>query len=124
MRSRAVSKVQIDQALVRNAYVFGDCLEVRDGLLIEPNGNLLLELRRVRIFLRSGEVVFLAHVTPLRVRPGFLGGSLANGNDANDVPFAPTGLKIPLPINHWMELLERRHLAAAEATDRKRQPRS
>jgi len=65
MRSRAVSQVQVDEALVRNANVFRDCLEVRDGLFVEPNGDLLLELCCVWIFPRCGEVVLFSHVAPL-----------------------------------------------------------
>jgi hypothetical protein len=89
MRRCAVSQVQIDEALVRNAYVFRDCLEVRDGLFVEPNGDLLLELRCVWVLPRSGKVVFFSHVVPLWIRFGFLGSRLARGNDANDVTFTP-----------------------------------
>ena len=89
MRSCAVSQVQVDEALIRNAYVFRDRLEVRDGLFVESNGDLLLELRCVWILPRSGEVVFFSHVAPLWIGFGFLGSRLARGNDANDVTFGP-----------------------------------
>lgn len=89
MSSCAVSQVEVDEALVRNAYVFRDGLEVRDGLLVEPNGDLLLELCCVWVLPRSGEVVFFSHVAPLWIRLGFLGRRLARGDDANDVAFAP-----------------------------------
>lgn len=89
MRCCAVPQVQIDQALIRNADILRDCLEVRDGFFVEPNGNLLLELCCVWILSRSGEVVFFSHVAPLWIRFGFLGSRLACGNDANDVTFAP-----------------------------------
>ena len=89
MRSRTVSQVQINEALIRNANVFRDCLEVRDGLFVKPNGDLLLELCGVWVLPRGGEVVFFSHVAPLWIRLGFLGSSLARGNDANDVTFAP-----------------------------------
>ena len=89
MRSSAVPQVQVNEALVRNAYVLRDCLEVRDGLFVEPNGNLLLELCCVWVLPRSGEVVFFSHVAPLWIRFGFRGSRLARGNDTNDVTFTP-----------------------------------
>lgn len=89
MRSCAVPQVKVDETLVRNAYVFRDCLEVRDGLFVKSNGDLLLELRGVWVLPRGGEVVFFSHVTPLWIGFGFLGGRLARGDDANDVTFAP-----------------------------------
>ena len=64
MSGCTVSQVEIDQALVRNAHIFGDCLEVRDGLFVEPNSDLLLQLCRVGVLPCSGEVVLFAHVTP------------------------------------------------------------
>lgn len=92
MRSRAVSQVQVDEALVRNANVFRDCLEVRDGFFVEPNGDLLLELRCVWILPRSGEVVLFSHVAPLWIRLRFLGRRLASGDDANNVTFTPIAM--------------------------------
>jgi len=89
MRSRAVPQVQVDEALVWNANVFGDSLEVRDGLFVESNGDLFLELCCVWIFSRRGEVVFFAHVAPLWIRRGFLGSCLPSGNDTNDIALAP-----------------------------------
>lgn len=89
MRSCAVSQVEVDEALVWNAYVFRNCLEVRDGLFVEPNGDLLLELCCVWVLPRSGEVVFFSHVAPLWIRLGFLGRRFARGDDANDLAFAP-----------------------------------
>lgn len=89
MRSCAVSQIQVDEALVRNSNVFRDCLEVHDGLFVEPNRDLLLELCCVRVLLGSGEVVLIAHMTPLRIELGFLGRGFASGNDANDVVIAP-----------------------------------
>lgn len=60
-RSGAFLKVQIDEALVRNASFSRHGLEVRDRLFVEPNGHRLLELRGVRILPRSAEVILLAH---------------------------------------------------------------
>ena len=89
MRSRAVSQVEIYEALVRNANVFRNCLEIRDGFFVKANGDLFLELCCVWVLPRSGEVVIFAHVAPLWVRLGFLGVRLAGGDDANDVAFGP-----------------------------------
>ena len=92
MRCCAVPQVQIDETLVRNADVFRDCLEVRYGLFVEPNGDLLLELCCVWILPRSGEVVFFSHVAPLWIRLRFLGRRLASGDDANNVSFTPIAM--------------------------------
>ena len=92
VRGRTVSQVQIDEALIRNANVFRNGLKVRDGLFIEPNGDLLLELRSIGILSSSGEVVLFAHVAPLRIKPGFLGCCLASRDEANDVAFVPIAM--------------------------------
>jgi len=89
LRGRTVPQVQIDETLIRNANVFRNGLEVRDGLFIEPNGDLLLELRCIGILSCSGEVVLFAHVAPLRIEPGFLGCCLASRDEANDVAYRP-----------------------------------
>lgn len=89
MRRCAIPQVEIDEALVWNAYVFRYCLEVCDGLFVEPNGDLLLELCCVWGLPRTGEVVFILHLSPLWIIFGFLGSRLVRGNDANDVAFAP-----------------------------------
>jgi|GEM_PF-6441480 len=89
MRSRAVSQVQIDQALVWNTDVFRDRLEVGDRIFIKPNGDLFFQLGCVWVFPCSGEIVFFAHVTPLWIGLGFLGTGLARGDDANDITCAP-----------------------------------
>ena len=44
LRHGAVSQVEINKALVRNTNVFGDCLEVRDGIFVKTNRDLLFEL--------------------------------------------------------------------------------
>lgn len=85
VRCRAVSKVQIDEALIRNANVFRNGLEIRDGRFIKPNGDLLLELGHIGILSCNGEVVLSAHGAPLRIKPRFLGRCLASRSEANDV---------------------------------------
>ncbi|SBT04012.1 hypothetical protein ACCAA_130007 [Candidatus Accumulibacter aalborgensis] len=92
MRSRAVAQIQVDEALVGDTNVFRDSLEVRDGLFVEPNGDLLFELCCVWVFSGSGEVVFFAHVAPLWIRLGFLGSCLASGDNTNDMTFAPIAM--------------------------------
>ena len=44
LRHGAVSQIEIDKALVRNTNVFGDCLEVRDGIFVKTNRDLFFEL--------------------------------------------------------------------------------
>ena len=61
LRCCAVAQIQVDEALVRDADFLRDRLEVLDGFIIQPDGDLLLELRRVRVLACFGEVVFLAH---------------------------------------------------------------
>ena len=92
MRRGTVTQIQVDKALVGNAHVFGDGLEVCDGFFIKPNGNLLFELGRVGVFPCGGEVVFFAHVTPLWVRFRFPGNGLARGDNTNDIAFAPVAV--------------------------------
>ena len=59
VRSRAIPQIQIDQALVSDAYFFRDRLEVSDGVLVQANGDLLLQLRSVGILAGLGEVIVL-----------------------------------------------------------------
>jgi len=46
----AISKIQVDKALVRNASFFGHFFEVLDDILAEPNRYRFLEFRRIGIF--------------------------------------------------------------------------
>lgn len=64
MGGSAVSQIQIDEALVRNASVLRYRLKVTYGLLIKPNGDLLFKLGSIWIFPGGGKVVFFAHMTP------------------------------------------------------------
>ena len=68
MGGSAVSQIQINEALVRNASVLRYRLEITDGFLIKPNCDLLFQLGGVWIFPGSSEVVFFAHMTPFRGR--------------------------------------------------------
>lgn len=45
----AIAKVKIDEALVRNAHVFRNGLEVTDAFFVQANGDLLLKLRSVGV---------------------------------------------------------------------------
>jgi hypothetical protein len=84
MRGCAIAQVQIDETLIGYACVLRYRLEIADGLLIKTNRNLLLKLGCVRIFFCRSEVVFFAHVTPFRVRLGFLRTCFAGRDDSND----------------------------------------
>ena len=50
MRSDTISRVEVNQALVGDAYLFGYGFEVGDRVFIEPNGDRPLELGSVRVF--------------------------------------------------------------------------
>ena len=60
MFSRTVAQIKVDQALVGDANILRDRLEVVDGIAIEPDSDLLLELRSVGILLCLGEIILLA----------------------------------------------------------------
>ena len=64
MGSRAISEIQIYEALIGNTCVLRYRLEIAYRLLIKANGDLLLQLRSVRILSRISEVVFFAHMSP------------------------------------------------------------
>jgi hypothetical protein len=61
----AVTQIEIDQALVGDAHLVRDRLEIVDGVTVQPDGDLLLELRSVGVLLGLGEIVFFAHVAPV-----------------------------------------------------------
>jgi hypothetical protein len=44
-----ISQVKVDEALIRNAHILGNGLEVIDALLIQTDRDLLLELRSVGV---------------------------------------------------------------------------
>lgn len=67
MRRCAVSQIQIDEALIRNTGILRYGLEIADRFFVKSNRDLFFELRCVGVFSGSSEVVFFAHVTPLRV---------------------------------------------------------
>ena len=58
----AVSQVEIDQILVRNTRLLRKALEIGNAILIQPNGDLLLQSLGVRILRGFGEIVFLPHI--------------------------------------------------------------
>lgn len=59
MRGGTVTQIEIDKALVGNAHILGDGLEIGDGRFIEPDGNLLFELSRIRVFLAAEKLYSL-----------------------------------------------------------------
>ena len=61
MRSRAVFEIKIDQRLIRKFEFFRQIFEVADRVLVETNGELLLETLRVGIGAGIGKVVSLSH---------------------------------------------------------------
>lgn len=44
MRGCTVTQIQVDEALIGNADLLGNVLEVADGVFIQSNRDLLLEL--------------------------------------------------------------------------------
>jgi len=58
---RAIAQVQVNQALVGDAHVSRNGLEVIDALFIQADRDLLLELGSVGVFDCLGKVVFGAH---------------------------------------------------------------
>ena len=57
----AVAQIQIDQALVGHAQLFRNTLEISNGIFIQTNGDLLFQLRCIRVFACLAEVVFFSH---------------------------------------------------------------
>jgi len=57
----AISEIQIDETLVRNADIGRDGLEVAQALFIQTNGDLLFELGSVRVLHCLGKIVFGTH---------------------------------------------------------------
>ena len=56
-----VTEIKIDQAFVRDSDLFRYSFEVPDGVLVQPNGDLLFQLRRIGIFASLGEIEFFFH---------------------------------------------------------------
>ena len=81
----AIAKVQVDQALIRNSYLFGNTFEVANRILIQPYGYLLLQLRGVRIFARFCKVIFFSHAITLDVLFSFMARCFPSRDDANHV---------------------------------------
>lgn len=83
VRRRAVAQVQVDEALVRNADLLGNRLEVVDRFLVQANGHLLLQSGSVGVLSGGGEVVFFSHGAPSIVGFPFPGGRLACRDDSD-----------------------------------------
>lgn len=63
---RAVSEVQVDKALVRNARFLGHPFEVGDRTLVEADRHRLLELRGIGVLPGVAEIVVFAHAVTYR----------------------------------------------------------
>ena len=87
MRRCAVTQIEIDETLVWNANLLGNGLEVINGVPIETDRDLLLQLRGIWVLSGAGEIVFFAHRTPLRIKLGFSGRSFPGGDDSDDATF-------------------------------------
>src|SRR5690606_39137243 len=61
VRGRAITQVQIDEALVRNADRFGKRFEVVDRFFVQTDRDLLLLPGSVGVLAGGGEIVFLTH---------------------------------------------------------------
>ena len=57
----AVAEIEIDQALIRDAFVFSEGFEILDGVFVDSNSYLLFQLLGVRVFGRLGKIVVITH---------------------------------------------------------------
>src|SRR5260370_34418848 len=62
---RAVAKIEVDQRLVGYSRALGQCPEVRDGGLVDPQSDLFLQPSRIGILASLGEVVLFPHFVNL-----------------------------------------------------------
>lgn len=60
---RAVSEVQIDQALIRDSHFFRDGLEISNRIAIQPHRDRLFQILDIRILtpFHLREVVMISH---------------------------------------------------------------
>ena len=60
---RAVSKVKIDQALIRNSHFFRDGFEIGHRIAVQPHRNQLFQVLDIRILapFHFGEVIVRPH---------------------------------------------------------------
>lgn len=56
-----VTQIKIDQAVVRDSDLFRYSFEVPDQVFVQPNGDLLHQLRCIRIFARLGKIELFFH---------------------------------------------------------------
>ncbi len=57
-----IAKVKVYKALVGNPFVFSHFPEILDGILVNADRDLFLELLAVRVSPRFGEIVLIFHV--------------------------------------------------------------
>ena len=60
----ALAQVKVNQTLVWNANLLRDTFEVANRILIQTNGDLLLQLGSIRILASLCEIVFFSHGAP------------------------------------------------------------
>ena len=65
MRLSAIPKIKVDEALIGKILFLGKFLKILDGIFVEPNSDLLLQLFGVWVFDGFGKVVVITHVCTL-----------------------------------------------------------
>jgi len=60
---RAVAKVKIDQALIRNPHSLRNRFEIGNGIAIQPHRDRLLQVFDIRVLapFHLGEIVMVSH---------------------------------------------------------------
>ena len=91
MLSNTVAEIEIDKALVGNPCIDRHAFEIGDHILGKPHRDGRLEFRGVGVPTRFhfGEIVFGFHGYSLPVKRAFTFGSLAGGDDPDDVTYFP-----------------------------------
>jgi hypothetical protein len=64
MRGYAVFQVKVDQILIGNPGLLREPLEIGDAILVQPDGDLLLQFLGIRILDGFGKIVLLPHIHP------------------------------------------------------------
>ena len=105
MLCNTVAEIKIDKALVRNPCIDRHAFEISDYVFGEPHGDRCLELRCVGVpaRLHFREIVFSFHGFSLPVKRAFTFGSLAGGNDADDMT------RFPLAVSDEKQSCSRAH---------------
>ncbi len=56
-----IAEVKVDQVLIRHTVFSRKVFKIIDRFSLEPDGDLLLQYRSVRIFIRLREIIFFSH---------------------------------------------------------------